>query len=119
MTEKVARILFDAMNSRDLTNLEKSMLETARFDFPGAGCIEGRRKILTFLKVLFRKYTRLEFTVQETVIDGDKVCVLWTNSGEHSGGELYSNTGITYIEIEDGKIAFISDYFKDTSFVRK
>lgn len=104
------------MNSRDLAALQDWLDEEAAFDFPGAGRITGRRRILTFLKALFRKYPRLDFTVQDTLIDPPRACVVWTNTGRHARGTSYRNSGVTIVYTRDGRITLISDYFKDTSF---
>jgi ketosteroid isomerase-like protein len=109
--------IFAAMNSRDLTSLEQHLAEDAVFDFPGAGCIAGQKKILLFLKVLLRKYPRLMFTVEDILIEGDRACAVWSNQGEDSHGTLYKNRGVTVVRIAQGKIIFLSDYFKDTSFI--
>jgi ketosteroid isomerase-like protein len=114
----LVHILFTAMNSRDLSRLEECLAEDAFFNFPGADLITGKKRILTFLKVLFRMYPRLTFTVEETIIEGDKVCALWSNEGENREGKPYQNRGITIMHISNGKIISLSDYFKDTSFVR-
>jgi len=108
--------IFTAMNSRDLTSLTQHLADGAVFDFPGAGCITGQKKILLFLKVLFRKYPRLRFTVEDILLEGDRACAVWSNEGEDSSGTPYRNRGVTVVRIAQGKIIFISDYFKDTSF---
>ncbi len=64
----------------------------------------GSRRVLAFLRVLFRKYRRLDFHLHEVPIDGARACAL-------------RNEGVTVIGLRDGKIVFLSDYFKDTSFV--
>ena len=114
----LAHILFTAMNSRDLSELGKYLAEDAVFDFPGAGTIEGRRKILIFFKVLFRMYPRLTFTVEEIIAEGAQACALWSNEGENKEGKPYSNRGVTFLKVRNGEMVFLSDYFKDTSFVR-
>ena len=93
------------------------LAEDAVLDFPGAGRIEGRRRIVAFVRVLFRKFPRLEFTIHDVIVEKERSCVVWTNRGERANGNAYSNSGITLAETSDGKIVFISDYFKDTSFV--
>ncbi len=109
--------IFTAMNSRDISIIEPYLAEHAVFDFPGAGCISGRKRILLFFKVLFRKYPRLTFTVDDIIAEGDRACVVWSNEGEDHKGSSYQNRGITLVRIQDEHIIFISDYFKDTSFV--
>jgi len=108
--------IFAAMNSRDLSGLSRNLAEDAVFDFPGAGCISGHKKILTFLKALFKKYPRLRFSVEDILLEGDRACAFWSNEGEDSRGTPYRNRGATLVRVADGKIVFISDYFKDTSF---
>ena len=114
----LAHILFTAMNSRDLSELEKYLAEGAVFDFPGAGTIQGKKKILVFLKILFRKYPRLTFTVEDVIVEGDRACAVWSNKGESKDGKPYENRGVTILRVYNGQIVSLSDYFKDTSFVR-
>lgn len=115
----LAQSIFTALNTRKLSAFERQLSETAVFDFPGAGRIEGPGRILVFFKVLFRKYPRLKFTVDDILVAGQRACVVWTNEGESARGTLYKNSGITLVRLSGGKIDFISDYFKDTSFAEK
>jgi len=114
----IALTIFSSLNNRELSELSQHLSENAVFDFPGAGCIEGHKHILTFFKVLFRKYSRLNFTVEHVISEGKLVCATWSNEGEDKNGNPYNNRGITLVEVSDGKIVSISDYFKDTSFVK-
>ena len=113
---QIAGIIFTSLNSRELDHLSNYLDENATFDFPGTKLIKGRKKILTFFKILFRKYHSLTYTVEETIAEGEQVCVLWSNEGITAIGNPYSNQGITFVHITEGKIHFISDYFKNTSF---
>lgn len=114
---ELAKAIFTAMNGRDPAHLEPYLSRDAVFDFPGPGLIKGSRKILVFLKVLFRKYPRLEFSIEDILVDEDHACAVWTNQGEDKKGKPYQNRGITFMRFSEGKIVLISDYFKDTSFV--
>ena len=114
----LALLLYKAMNNRSFKEIDQYLNESLSFDFPGAGRVEGKRRVLIFLQALLRKYPVLCFNVYEYFADGDQVCVLWTNKGENIAGEPYENSGTTIMHIEDGKLTFISDYFKDTSFVK-
>lgn len=114
----IAETIFTALNNRDLSLLDHYLDEHASFDFPGTSLIKGRKKIILFFKILFRKYPRLLFTVKETIADGDAVCVLWSNQGVNSSDQHYRNSGATVVRIAAAKIIFLSDYFKDTSFVQ-
>ena len=111
-----AEQIFAAMNSRDVSELAPYIAEEATFDFPGAGCITGKKRILLFFKILFRKYPRLFFRIDDIIVEGDRACAVWSNEGEDAHGTAYQNRGITLVRTADGQITFISDYFKDTSF---
>ena len=114
-----SRTFFDAMNSRDFSDLERHLAPDVTFDFPGAGDINGARRMLVFLKLLFRKYSRLVFTVKEVLSDSERACVVWTNEGSTAAGEPYRNRGVTIMHFSGNRIAALSDYFKDTSFSEK
>ena len=116
--EELALLLFQAMNDRDFTLLDPYLHPEVAFDFPGAGRMEGVKRVTIFLKALLRKYPVLIFNVYETVVDGDLAVAVWNNHGKNLAGHPYQNSGMTLIHFESGKITFISDYFKDTSFVQ-
>ena len=113
----LTKIIFDTFNNRDISELERYLAEDAVFDFPGTEVIRGPKRILLFFKILFRKYPRLKFQILDILVDGDRACAVWSNDGEDSKGNPYNNRGVTIVRVKDGKIVFISDYFKDTSFV--
>lgn len=117
-TQEMVTGLFNAMNTQDFSNLENQVTENVAFDFPGAGYIEGAKRVIIFLKALLRKYKTLTFTINDILIDDDKACAIWVNEGEHISGHKYTNSGVTLIHFTNNKISFISDYFKDTSFVK-
>ena len=115
----VAEALFEAMNKRDFSNLEPLLSEDLVFDFPGAGRIEGSRRVLLFLKALLRQYPELRFSLMDVFGESNLVCASWSNEGKHISGEDYRNEGVTLLRFDAGKLVFISDYFKDTSFNQK
>jgi uncharacterized protein (TIGR02246 family) len=117
-SELLARAVFEALNNRDPDRLLDRMTENAAFDFPGPGRLEGRDRVRRFLKVLLRQYPRLEFNVREVIAAPDRAVAVWTNEGENRQGEAYANSGVTLVHLKEDKIDFLSDYFKDTSFVR-
>jgi ketosteroid isomerase-like protein len=117
--ERCVRAFFSAMNTRNYDDLQRLLTPAVRFDFPGSGAIQGSRRMLGFLKVLFRTYAHLEFTIQEVLVDGEMACVLWANDGRRVDGYPYSNSGVTIIRFSGDSIIYMSDYFKDTSFTEK
>ena len=115
--QHLAKAFMNALNNRNYAEFSQRLMENAALDFPGPGRIKSQKKIISFLKALFRRFPRLEFTVHDIIVEGDRACIVWTNEGERNDGQPYSNSGITLLHMSDGKIDFISDYFKDTSFV--
>jgi len=112
----IAVSIFEAMNTGEFSKFQQNAQEDISFDFPGTDRIEGAKRVILFFKVLLRKYKNLTFTVNEVIVGSEKACVVWTNKGEYSNGNLYENSGITLFHFSGDKISYISDYFKDTSF---
>ncbi|NOY38640.1 MAG: nuclear transport factor 2 family protein [Chlorobi bacterium] len=113
----MAESIFRAMNRRDFAEVIDFVHEDIILDFPGATRMEGKKKVLLGLRILLRKYPELQFTITEIISENDKVCVVWTNKGRDLKGKPYANSGLSLFHTRDGRIIFISDYFKDTSFV--
>lgn len=113
---EITKMLFNAMNSGDFSEIQSYFSPDIEFDFPGVKRVKGNRKVVIFLNALLRKYRKLVFTLDDFVIDKDKICAIWSNVGVKTDSIPYSNSGITLLHFENGKITFLSDYFKDTSF---
>ncbi len=88
--------------------------QDAEFYFPKTQPLIGRERILKFLNILFKQYPELTFKIQRIILQGDQAAVHWTNRGMNRRKEPYQNEGVTILEMQDGKISFISDFFKDT-----
>lgn len=116
--EELTLLIFKGLNKRDFSELDPYLHPDVALDFPGSGRMEGEKRVRIFLKALLRKYPVLVFNVYEVLVDGNLACAVWNNKGENLAGEAYSNQGMTLVHIDHGKITFISDYFKDTSFVK-
>ena len=115
---EITSAIFNSMNSRNFSGIEPFMADNMEFDFPGAGCISGKKRVLIFLNALLRKYPELVFSVSEILIDGQHACAVWSNKGKDINDNPYENRGMTYIRFENEKIVFLSDYFKDTTFTK-
>jgi ketosteroid isomerase-like protein len=113
----LVNVLFSSINNSDFDSLVNYLTTDASFDFPGTDLLVGQRKISFFMKVLKRKYPDLTFTVNDIIISDNKACAIWTNKGTETNGTKYQNSGVTIFNFDGDKIKFLSDYFKDTSFV--
>jgi len=105
---------FQVLNARDLVEADNLLASRAELFFPKTQPMVGRDRILKFLKVFFRQYLELIFTVERVIRQGDQAAVHWNNRGINRRKEPYENEGVTILEMENGKIVFISDFFKDT-----
>jgi ketosteroid isomerase-like protein len=116
---ELAEFVVSSMDKRDFTLYEKHVAEDAALDFPGSATVRGCRKIIVFLKAVLRKYPELQFTIENIIADKGWAAAVWSNKGKFKNGEPYSNQGVTLVKISAGKIVLISDYFKDTSFLKR
>lgn len=63
--------------------------------------------------------TERTFTVDDVVVDGSKVAILWTLAGRHTGdfagipstGKRTSNTGSAFFTLDDRKIAELVTHY--------
>ena len=116
---ELATVLFEAMNAQCVDHVTACLAPDAVFAFPGTEPMHGARRISVFFRALWRQYPELVFTVSAILVDGERVCAVWTNRGRHRAGETYRNSGVTLLRCNAGRITWISDYFKDTSFVTR
>ncbi|MFC1579773.1 nuclear transport factor 2 family protein [Thermodesulfobacteriota bacterium] len=105
---------FELINKRDMDGFEDTLHEEAEFYFPKTQPLLGKNRIRRFFQILFRQFPELEFQVLKTIIQGSWVAVHWKNKGKNRKNEPYDNEGVTLLEIKEGKITYISDFFKDT-----
>jgi uncharacterized protein (TIGR02246 family) len=112
--EQLFHKFFEVFNARDTKEMGNLLNEDAEFYFPKTQPLMGKKRILKFLGILFRQYPQLEFKVQRVIQQGDQAAVHWTNRGMNRRKEPYQNEGATIFELTEGKISFISDFFKDT-----
>jgi ketosteroid isomerase-like protein len=113
-TEFTGRQFFDAINDRDFQLMDSLLDADAEMLFPKTQPLIGRKRILQFLRLLFRKYPQLAFSVHQSIRQEDRLAIHWTNRGKTRAGEPYENEGVTWMELSEGRIRFISDFFKDT-----
>ena len=112
--ERMIRKFFEIFSAHDLEKMKDFFAEEAEFYFPKAQPLLGRKRILKFFKILFRQYPDLKFKVRRIIIQEDAAAIHWTNKGVSRNKETYENEGATIMETENGKISFITDFFKNT-----
>ena len=105
---------FKALNDRDFLLMEELLEADAALHFPKTQPLVGKQRILKFLRLLFRQYPQLVFSIHRIIRQDAFVVVHWSNRGRSRHGEPYENEGVTLIELSGRRIRFISDFFKDT-----
>ncbi len=105
---------FEILNQRNTKEMENLINPDAELYFPKTQPLIGKKSILKFLNILSRQYPELVFEIQRVIQQGNRAAVHWTNMGMNRRKEPYRNEGVTIFELQDGKISFISDFFKDT-----
>ena len=105
---------FDVFDHRDLVKMGGVLTADAELFFPKTQPLVGEERIFKFLKILFRQFPELTFEIQRVILQGKWAAVHWTNKGMNRHKKPYQNEGVTLLEIQDDKIKFISDFFKDT-----
>lgn len=112
--EQTVLKFFEVFNNRDLDEMGNLLNPDAEFYFPKTQPLMGKERILKFLNILFRQYPELTFDIRRVIQKEDKAAVHWTNHGINRRKEPYQNEGVTLLAMVNGKISFISDFFKDT-----
>jgi ketosteroid isomerase-like protein len=112
--EQTVKSFFEVFNNRDLKEMASLLDADAEFFFPKTQPLIGRERILKFLGILFRQYPQLSFTIQRVIQQGEWAAVHWTNQGFNRRKEAYQNEGVTILELQNAKIKYISDFFKNT-----
>ena len=105
---------FEVLSHRATKEMRDLLSPDAEFYFPKTQPLIGRERILKFLNILFRQYPELTFKIQRIILKGDQAAVHWTNQGMNRRQEPYQNEGVTILNVQNHKIIYISDFFKDT-----
>jgi ketosteroid isomerase-like protein len=105
---------FEFLSTQNLSQMANYLKEDACLFFPKTQPLIGKERILKFFQILFRQYPELAFTVEHTIAQQEKIAAHWKNKGINRKNEPYENEGVTLFFFEDGLVALMSDFFKDT-----
>ena len=82
MTKKETVLkFFQVLNEQDLVEADNLLDPRAELFFPKTKPMVGKDRILKFLKIFFRQYPELIFTVVRVILQEDQAAVHWTNRG--------------------------------------
>jgi len=103
------------MQSRDVQRLARWMTEETVFWVPPRPPVKGGRRVLALLRAIFGMYETLDFKVRHLYeLTPTRVVYFHETTGSLArGGGPYANQVVTLIDFdEEGRIAYLSDYFK-------
>jgi ketosteroid isomerase-like protein len=108
---------FDALSIGNIEQASQVFASNGVLLFPGARPMEGRMLIKRMLGIIRRKYDTIAWRPIGPVVSSDGwVVTSWSVAGtfRHTQG-AYRNEVLSLARLDlDGKIAILSDYFKDT-----
>jgi len=114
----------DVMNERDVDKILTHWRDDAVMIYPGVTVVSGRSEGKVALQAFFRKFMEqfpeIKFSIKETYIK-DMFAVGFSNSiasefevtYTNKHGETFENRGVTVIQIKNGKVQQIQDYYFD------
>ena len=113
--ERVVAFMAD-FQAQDLERLEAWFGEDSVVWVPPAGPVRGARRIKALFRAIFRRYHDIRWTIEKVYpVDERTVIYEHASKGTLGRGAPYANRAVTILEFDPhGKIASLSDYFKDT-----
>lgn len=109
--------MVDQYNAMDASGLGPLLHEQVKHTAPGSDFgtdLEGRPKITEYFeKNVFPSFKKVQFEMVNAYEDPVKsvVVVEWRSHLWPKSGKNYSNTGAFVIEIKDGQIYWVREYF--------
>lgn len=108
---------FGALSSGDIETASNTFAPDGELLFPGLRPVQGRPLVKRMLGIIRRRYDIIDWQPDRPLIQHDRwMLTSWRVRGVFRGTfQSYENEGVSLIRLEaHGKIAMLSDYFKDT-----
>lgn len=108
---------FGALSSGDIDTAANTFSLEGELLFPGLRPVQGRPLVKRMLGIIRRRYDNIDWQPDRPLIRHERwMLTSWRVRGIFKGTcQSYDNEGVSLIRLgEDGKIAMLSDYFKDT-----
>ena len=107
---ELARRFYEELHTGDVAVADEIIAADAVFHMTGGSI--GREESKQEAAAIKAAFPDVAWPIEDTIVDGDKVAVRWTFSGTHEGefggipasGNRVVVTGISILEIEDGRI---------------
>jgi steroid delta-isomerase-like uncharacterized protein len=120
----VRRFVDEFWNHGDFTAADKLMAHDAVVHEPVSGTPEDLKAVATMIRAAFPDW---HATVEELLVEGDRVAERWTGRGTHQGafqgiaptGKRVAVPGVVFYRIADGKIAEFRGQFDRMSLMQQ
>ncbi|MDQ3002054.1 MAG: nuclear transport factor 2 family protein [Fibrobacterota bacterium] len=113
----LAQRFIEDLNSRNPEKLLHWFVEDAQLWIPPAPLVQGPKRIGLLLKLIFRRYSDIQWDIVELYQASEMIILVEMKSfGTFTSGKKYENNLISLIKYNpSGKIFYISDFFKNTA----
>lgn len=120
MKEKILAFMED-MKSNDASRIANWFSEDSVLWIPPAAPVTGYSRIKALFRAMFNRYEFLKWDIVDILPVGENRCIhICESLGKLKGCDAYTNRVMTDIIFNgEGKIASLSDYFKDTAVFGK
>jgi ketosteroid isomerase-like protein len=112
-TQEVISKYYECVNAGDWKNWLTLFDDRIVMDEQLAGHLEGIDTLKGAVGGLEKGYSKFLMNPQQTVIDGNKACVVWHCEAANASGVPIDAKGANFFLVENGKITYMSN-FHDT-----
>jgi ketosteroid isomerase-like protein len=124
MAKKALAAAFDALNRHDLSKFMSTWRDDGVFVYPGdipeSGTFQGREAVEGWFRRFFEQFPEIGFDVHDICVRnifdlrGSNVgAVHWDLRLSNRAGRAGTNSGVTVITVERGKVVHVKDFIFD------
>ncbi len=112
---------FDALSCDDIPRAANILADNVLFLFPGIRPVQGKMLTTRMLRVIRRRFLDIRWTQTMAIhAEPDWMISTWTVEGSFVGGGDYRNEVVSVVRLDaEGRVAYLSDYFKSTDFTAR
>jgi ketosteroid isomerase-like protein len=115
---------FDALNRHDLPVFMAAWRDDGEFIYPGeipeSGSFKGKVAVENWFRRFFEQFAEIHFDVQDICVrnifdlaGNNVVTVHWNIELKNRQGRNGTNSGVTVVSIQHGKVYLVQDYIYD------
>lgn len=124
MAQKALAAAFDALNRHDLSKFMAAWRDDGVFVYPGdipeSGTFQGREAVEGWFRRFFEQFPEIRFDVHDICVRNifdlrgrNVVVVHWDLRLTNRAGRVGTNSGVTVVTVERGKVVHVKDYIFD------